>query len=1422
MSFWENQMQRVKEGKSPALTIEQQQEREKPELAMQENKPVEQAAQTDDGVGFGDVAKAAASGVVGWAESNAEIALTPESRKAVSATVPGMLLGLADYVPVIRDTLVNAKRQTQEQFAETKHGIKTSMSASARKALEAELINDNLEFTDDATKLSTWIMKGTETIARMVPDLVAGGLVGKELYQSSYDLAFQNGMAKGLTETGAKIAANKIANAAMMAPTAIASTMSSQGSAGVQVRQTIENLPWKDLAQSDTFKQSFAQINADPANAEMSNKDKLNLARTMTAETASKDIIDDPALLTVNALASFIGDATLGKMIAGKMSGGIASKVIKGAVAEGATEAPQGAMEQYAQNLTLIDIAGQDIAPSKGVAKSAAEGGLMGAVIGGGMGGGSGAVDAFTGRPSEGMPTESEPVVEKSVSQRREELEQRLDQQREEARKEQVISGEGEAQKALAAGKVSPTVEELIQAAPSQPKETPMEYGLNRATIMQKEMDEFIQGRKAPTVAERRANLEKRLEQQRAEMDRQRVETGTGEVQARLSRPAEPTAEELILKAPESTGPTPGELEFRSQSERRYIEQIKDAKIPKALKGRPNAVKMMNAGYRSALNDFGGLSDRMAKSSEPSAEYDSMSDAISKMGGLNRKLAESEGFDPAMFKGSKTFSANGKMTFDDAAEKLHELGFTNRQGEQLDSNDVVEMLYGEANNAESHYSNQVNPEMLTGDAQLTRSWAKQLGGADKLNIAVQKALNNEPLGKRQADVVEDMLDTINIMRTEGAEQAKEKLQQTRIERADRRVNEFNTLINDAIGRKDHLQDAQAYVDMLNEMPDTYTEEQVILDELVSTAGDIDFASTTEAIDQYEAGSMSLPTLLTKLSDITEKRVKTYAEAKPAIQKISEPTTRAVETVVAERAEPITTAPAVEPVAERTGEGAERAEPVTEQAEPEIEPTKEAAKPETPTEKEYNFDEISQIREGMGSLALQELGGSMAAKKARDIAGRIWAEMAGGKSYAEVAENERNANAIGMKMFEDAAKKVTGSAIAKDSIAKSAEKLPADDQAKSDLEVISKLDEIIKARIKTNQNEGAKKPSLKGVRGDYLKAGLSNKQIDEALKRTEGYTDISSFESDVKNSFTETKSVDDKPVIAEVKNVQSEIVEQVVPPAPAVSETLSKSVETENERILNTVRSEVLSGFEPKNNNDLKIIGAKVFSLDKPSDVTANQLKVIQEAFETVSIVERRKKINAILLVGKGKPVAIKLAYDRAVSDYMSQPNLDVLTGKSSDLQAYSTPTPMALLANLAAGIDSNTSVYEPTAGNGLLLVTANPKLTIANELDPVRASSLAWTGFNVTVNDATANNIDTKVDAVVANPPFGPMPKNESGDRPVVSFEDYRGKEVNLKEIDHVIARNALEAMKDDGKATLIIGANLNEPVFTKVIKKLF
>lgn len=135
---------------------------------------------------------------------------------------------------------------------------------------------------------------------------------------------------------------------------------------------------------------------------------------------------------------------------------------------------------------------------------------------------------------------------------------------------------------------------------------------------------------------------------------------------------------------------------------------------------------------------------------------------------------------------------------------------------------------------------------------------------------------------------------------------------------------------------------------------------------------------------------------------------------------------------------------------------------------------------------------------------------------------------------------------------------------------------------------------------------------------------------------------------------------------------------------------------------------------------------------------------------------------------------------------------------------------MALLANIAVDVWSGKTVFEPTAGNGLLLLTADSKTTYANELDTDRADSLAWSGFNVTVQDATNNPLEgmipAKVDAVVANPPFGKY-RDDNGKPARVEFEDNQGRAYSFGEIDHIIAKNALDGMKDDGKATLILGA---------------
>ena len=159
-------------------------------------------------------------------------------------------------------------------------------------------------------------------------------------------------------------------------------------------------------------------------------------------------------------------------------------------------------------------------------------------------------------------------------------------------------------------------------------------------------------------------------------------------------------------------------------------------------------------------------------------------------------------------------------------------------------------------------------------------------------------------------------------------------------------------------------------------------------------------------------------------------------------------------------------------------------------------------------------------------------------------------------------------------------------------------------------------------------------------------------------------------------------------------------------------------------------------------------------------------------------------------------------FDRLLDLYKRQPRLGTRSSTSVENQAYSTPAPLAYVASRLAGIGPGVSVYEPSAGNGLLLLDADPKTTHANELDPDRANSLANAGFMATGNDATKYDADGRqFQAIVANPPFG---KLLIGDERIPMTWDTQYGRTN--QIDHAIVFNALKSLRDDGRAVLIVG----------------
>lgn len=150
--------------------------------------------------------------------------------------------------------------------------------------------------------------------------------------------------------------------------------------------------------------------------------------------------------------------------------------------------------------------------------------------------------------------------------------------------------------------------------------------------------------------------------------------------------------------------------------------------------------------------------------------------------------------------------------------------------------------------------------------------------------------------------------------------------------------------------------------------------------------------------------------------------------------------------------------------------------------------------------------------------------------------------------------------------------------------------------------------------------------------------------------------------------------------------------------------------------------------------------------------------------------------------------------------YEVQTNLSFRTSMSILLQQYSTPAPIGYLMGLFCGVDdSSKSLFEPSAGNGLLTITANPKQVIVNEIDPVRYENLTKQGYKEVMKiDASIpfQGMCKKFDAVITNPPFGRLDTGRS-------FDGFQ-----IKKLDHLMALNALETMKDNGKSAIIIGGH--------------
>lgn len=180
---------------------------------------------------------------------------------------------------------------------------------------------------------------------------------------------------------------------------------------------------------------------------------------------------------------------------------------------------------------------------------------------------------------------------------------------------------------------------------------------------------------------------------------------------------------------------------------------------------------------------------------------------------------------------------------------------------------------------------------------------------------------------------------------------------------------------------------------------------------------------------------------------------------------------------------------------------------------------------------------------------------------------------------------------------------------------------------------------------------------------------------------------------------------------------------------------------------------------------------------------------LQELAET-AIVKRARGIAS----SESTNDAVK--FERIKTLYENQPSLNQRDSERVMKQQYSTPAPYAFLADMYVKGNGKVieSALEPSAGNGMLTIGLPMEKVHVNDIDAQRLANLRRQGFkNVTSQDGTQPFADKDVDVVVTNPPFGSATPKE--------YDGYK-----ISSLEGQMAINALESMKDDGRAAIIIG----------------
>ncbi|KEN06018.1 hypothetical protein AC53_1702 [Escherichia coli 7-233-03_S3_C3] len=280
---------------------------------------------------------------------------------------------------------------------------------------------------------------GVNLIGALVPDMVAGG-VTKKLGDVTLRKVLTAGLEKKYIAAGmqperatalAAEAVDKKMPDFFQAGLITHSTVSAQGRSAMAAADAVLNADYSELAKSPKFQQTFLSIDADPQHAQLTDRQKMDLAKERVADEVRAQLATDPELLAVNAMAAKLGDAQLLNLAMRGTAKTVKSGIVRNATEQGTINAAQGGYSRYQENTALRETAGMDVSPWEGVADATIEGAALGAAMGAPFGAAAGyrgkrqAADEAAMREAESVPQdESAPQPEPvdPVAQHRESM----------------------------------------------------------------------------------------------------------------------------------------------------------------------------------------------------------------------------------------------------------------------------------------------------------------------------------------------------------------------------------------------------------------------------------------------------------------------------------------------------------------------------------------------------------------------------------------------------------------------------------------------------------------------------------------------------------------------------------------------------------------------------------------------------------------------------------------------------------------------------------------------------------------------------------------------------------------------------------------------------------------------------------------